>query len=258
MRVSAHDPFCRRHTPPGNSRRPRRQPAPARPRGGGGRALAARAPDRRDARTHRRAMMRPPRGCRRGRSSSTRRAAGVVDEAAVAQALRDGHLGGAALDVFDAEPSRPRRGDVRGLPNLILTPHIAGGDGGIERARLADDRKGWRGAFKRLAPRPPPPEAAKRRARIGRIRRFSTVEVTRPPRITAAIGPSISRPGSPAPSASGSRPRPVTREVIRIGTIRSAAPSKAWPGPRGGPRGRPSARNGRSSSRCCGARCPTG
>ncbi len=66
---------------------------------------------------------------------------------------------------------------------------------------------------------------AKRRARIGRIVRLSTVEVMRPPRITAAICPSISRPGSPAPSARGSSPRPVTREVIRIGTIRSAAPS---------------------------------
>ncbi|MET0368743.1 MAG: hydroxyacid dehydrogenase [Methylobacterium sp.] len=52
---------------------------------------------------------------------------GVVDEAAVAQALRDGHLGGAALDVFDAEPLSAEAGAVfADCPNLILTPHIAG------------------------------------------------------------------------------------------------------------------------------------
>jgi (S)-sulfolactate dehydrogenase len=52
---------------------------------------------------------------------------GVVDEAAVAQALRSGHLGGAALDVFDREPLDAAAGAVfADVPNLILTPHIAG------------------------------------------------------------------------------------------------------------------------------------
>ncbi|MEH3065950.1 MAG: hydroxyacid dehydrogenase [Methylobacterium radiotolerans] len=52
---------------------------------------------------------------------------GVVDEAAVAQALRSGHLGGAALDVFDHEPLDAAAGAVfADVPNLILTPHIAG------------------------------------------------------------------------------------------------------------------------------------
>lgn len=50
---------------------------------------------------------------------------GIVDEQAVAAALRSGQLGGAALDVFDAEPL-PAQGHFEGCPNLLLTPHIAG------------------------------------------------------------------------------------------------------------------------------------
>lgn len=50
---------------------------------------------------------------------------GVVDELALAQALREGRLGGAALDVFADEPlaAAPH---FEGCPNLLLTPHIAG------------------------------------------------------------------------------------------------------------------------------------
>ncbi|MCZ8259198.1 MAG: hydroxyacid dehydrogenase [Beijerinckiaceae bacterium] len=52
---------------------------------------------------------------------------GVVDEPALAAALRDGRLAGAALDVFEEEPLTATRGTVlAGCPNLILTPHIAG------------------------------------------------------------------------------------------------------------------------------------
>ncbi|ANN77091.1 hydroxyacid dehydrogenase [Bordetella flabilis] len=50
---------------------------------------------------------------------------GIVDEAALAQALRSGKLGGAALDVFGEEPL-PAGSPLAGAPNLILTPHVAG------------------------------------------------------------------------------------------------------------------------------------
>ncbi len=50
---------------------------------------------------------------------------GIVDEQAVAAALKAGTLGGAALDVFDAEPL-PASPHFADCPNLILTPHVAG------------------------------------------------------------------------------------------------------------------------------------
>ena len=50
---------------------------------------------------------------------------GVVDEVAVATALRADRLGGAALDVFEHEPLGVNS-PLAGCPRLILTPHIAG------------------------------------------------------------------------------------------------------------------------------------
>ncbi len=50
---------------------------------------------------------------------------GIVDELALAAALRSGHLGGAAIDVFGTEPVPPSP-HFEGCPNLLLTPHIAG------------------------------------------------------------------------------------------------------------------------------------
>jgi (S)-sulfolactate dehydrogenase len=52
---------------------------------------------------------------------------GVVDEAALGDALRKGRLGGAALDVFETEPlTGEEAAKFSGIPNLVLTPHVAG------------------------------------------------------------------------------------------------------------------------------------
>jgi D-3-phosphoglycerate dehydrogenase/(S)-sulfolactate dehydrogenase len=48
----------------------------------------------------------------------------VVDETALAEALRDGRLAGAGLDVRAEEPPGP--GPLDGLENVIFTPHVAG------------------------------------------------------------------------------------------------------------------------------------
>ncbi len=50
---------------------------------------------------------------------------GIIDEPALAAALRSGALGGAAIDVFGTEPL-PVSPHFDGCPNLILTPHVAG------------------------------------------------------------------------------------------------------------------------------------
>lgn len=53
---------------------------------------------------------------------------GVANEQAVAEALRSGQLGGAALDVFVEEPLSKEKAQVfADCPNLILTPHVGAG-----------------------------------------------------------------------------------------------------------------------------------
>ena len=75
---------------------------------------------------------------------------GVLDEAAMAQALVSGKLRAAALDVFEDEPL-PAHSRLEGIPNLYLTPHIAGL---TEEANARTARSSLRG-FGRLSNRPP-------------------------------------------------------------------------------------------------------
>ena len=52
---------------------------------------------------------------------------GLVDERALAAALKSGHVGGAAFDVFEVEPAK--ESVLFGLPNVICTPHLGASTG---------------------------------------------------------------------------------------------------------------------------------
>lgn len=55
----------------------------------------------------------------------------IVEQAALAEALREGRIAGVGIDVFPVEPAR--ESPLAGLPNVVLTPHI----GGSSREALA-------------------------------------------------------------------------------------------------------------------------
>jgi D-3-phosphoglycerate dehydrogenase len=61
--------------------------------------------------------------CRPGATIINCARGGIIDEAALLRALDDGHIAGAALDVFEREPLHPDH-PLRAHPSVILTPHL--------------------------------------------------------------------------------------------------------------------------------------
>ena len=59
---------------------------------------------------------------------------GLIDESALAKALREGWIAGAGLDVFHNEP--PRDSELLQAPNVYYTPHVAGNTHGSQRLTI--------------------------------------------------------------------------------------------------------------------------
>jgi D-3-phosphoglycerate dehydrogenase len=67
--------------------------------------------------------------CKKGSIIINYARGGVIDLSALKKNIQEGHIGGAAVDVFPVEPEKngdPFQTPLQGLPNVILTPHIGG------------------------------------------------------------------------------------------------------------------------------------
>ena len=75
---------------------------------------------------------------------------GIVDEAALAEAVRVGHVGGAALDVFAAEPTTDS--PLFGLPQVVVTPHLGASTRRRRTRRATPSPSRWAGPGRRVRP----------------------------------------------------------------------------------------------------------
>ena len=62
---------------------------------------------------------------------------GVIDQVALAEALRAGTIAGAGIDVTDPEPL-PESDPLWNAPNLIITPHLAGSTSPVSTRRMGE------------------------------------------------------------------------------------------------------------------------
>ncbi len=61
---------------------------------------------------------------------------GIIDEKALAEAIRSGHVAGAALDVFEQEP--PTNQELLSLPQVVVTPHLGASTEEAQRSVATD------------------------------------------------------------------------------------------------------------------------
>ena len=75
----------------------------------------------------------------------------LVDEAELIERLRYEKIAGAAIDVFDCEPSPPEH-PIRHLPNVLATPHIAYGSQSLYKIFYGDSVANVSSWIRRNAP----------------------------------------------------------------------------------------------------------